>query len=194
MSFTRSVISFTGKSVLIGLCLPGLVLASQAKSHLPTKKHPTKSHLAAKKHTQPLRKKAARPKLANPLTQECADDKGNLLELKFSTPSETNSPRQEENKDTQTLPLGTFTVRAYTHYAPRAKTASGVWPRSGRTVAVDPDIIPFGTRIYIEGVGERIAEDSGTHVKGRQLDLFFPSVSHCVRFGVQKRDVQLVLD
>ncbi len=193
MSFTKSVISFTGKSVLIGLCLPGLVLAAQAKSRLPTKTQP-KSHLAAKKHTPSPQKKVARPKLAKPLNQECAEDKGNLLELKLAIPSATSNLIQEGNTDTQTLPLGTFTVRAYTHYAPRAKTASGVWPQAGRTVAVDPDIIPFGTRVYIEGVGERIAEDSGTRVKGKKLDIFLPSIPHCVRFGVQKRGVQLVLD
>ncbi len=193
MSFTKSVVSFTGKSVLIGLCLPGLVLASQAKEHFTTKTY-SKSHLAAKKHPHAPRKKVARVKSVTPPAQQATDDKGNLLALTLAFPTAADKVSQERSAEVQTLPLGTFTVRAYTHYAPRAKTASGVWPQSGRTVAVDPDIIPFGTRIYIEGVGERIAEDSGTRIKGKKLDIFLPSVSHCMRFGVQKRDVELVLD
>jgi 3D (Asp-Asp-Asp) domain-containing protein len=96
------------------------------------------------------------------------------------------------------LPLGSFTLRAYTrHTRPNKstnKTATGSIPASGRTVAVDPRVIPFGTKIYIEGLGERIAEDSGASIKGRRLDIFLPTVEHCQNFGVQTRDVKIMLE
>lgn len=92
--------------------------------------------------------------------------------------------------------LGTFAITAYTHYRNRRggvnKTATGVYPQAGRTVAVDPRIIPLGTRIHIEGVGERIAEDTGRKIKGRKLDLFLPSTRACRQFGVRRHEVYLV--
>ena len=36
----------------------------------------------------------------------------------------------------------------------------------GRTIAVDPDIIPLGSVVYVEGYGVRIAEDTGAYIKG----------------------------
>jgi 3D (Asp-Asp-Asp) domain-containing protein len=92
--------------------------------------------------------------------------------------------------------LGTFAVRAYTHYhrpgqTPN-RTATGTVPVAGRTVAVDPRVIPLGTKIHIEGVGERIAEDTGGKVKGKALDLFLPSVRACRQFGVQHQEVHVL--
>jgi len=89
-------------------------------------------------------------------------------------------------------------VRAYTQYQHpgkgRRKTATGTVPTAGRTVAVDPHVIPLGSKIHIEGVGERIAEDSGGRIKGKKLDLFLPSVEHCRRFGVRLREVQVIAE
>lgn len=50
-------------------------------------------------------------------------------------------------------------------------TASGTYPSSNRTVAVDPDIIPLGTRILIDGV-EYFAEDTGSAIKGNRIDIY----------------------
>jgi 3D (Asp-Asp-Asp) domain-containing protein len=67
-------------------------------------------------------------------------------------------------------------------------------PAAGRTVAVDPRVIPLGSRIHIEGVGERIAEDTGEKIQGRKLDLFLPTVKECRHFGVQRQKVYLIID
>jgi 3D (Asp-Asp-Asp) domain-containing protein len=90
-------------------------------------------------------------------------------------------------------PLGEFTMRAYTRYARSSgRTASGTVPTNGRTIAVDPRIIPLGTVIEIEGIGKRVAEDTGSLVKGKKLDLFLPSVQACTQFGVRSRKVYIV--
>lgn len=50
-------------------------------------------------------------------------------------------------------------------------TATGTNVAAGRTIAVDPSIIPYGTEVYIEGYGWRIAEDCGGAVNGNQIDI-----------------------
>jgi len=84
-------------------------------------------------------------------------------------------------------------MRAYTRYAASSgRTASGTRPHHERTVAVDPRVIPLGTVIEIEGLGRRVAEDTGSRVKGKKLDVFLPSVQACMQFGVRSRKVYIV--
>ena len=71
-------------------------------------------------------------------------------------------------------------------------TASGVPPRVG-LIAVDPRIIPLGTKVYVEGYGYAVAADTGGDIKGDKVDLFFPSLRQCLDWG--RRPVQMyVLD
>lgn len=63
-------------------------------------------------------------------------------------------------------------------------TASGMSTFVGM-VAVDPNVIPLGTKLYIEGYGIAIAGDTGGAIKGNIVDLYFNSESECYRFGRQ---------
>jgi len=115
-------------------------------------------------------------------------------ESALAAPARPFPPKNVRN--TSAVHLGTFTVRAYTHFHPPGKapnkTALGTVPATGRTVAVDPHVIPLGSKIHIEGVGERIAEDTGGKIKGKRLDLFLPSAADCRQFGVQSQEVLLL--
>ena len=62
------------------------------------------------------------------------------------------------------------------------KTASGMTTFVGM-VAVDPKVIPLGTKIYVEGYGIAIAGDTGGAIKGNIIDLFFNSEKECYQFG-----------
>ena len=62
------------------------------------------------------------------------------------------------------------------------RTASGMTTFVGM-VAVDPDVIPLGTKLYIEGYGIAIAGDTGGAIQGNIIDLFFNSSSECYEFG-----------
>ena len=62
-------------------------------------------------------------------------------------------------------------------------TASGTKPLPGYTVAVDPDYIPLGSRIFIEGLGWRYAEDTGGSVTGYEIDVFVESHEKALQLG-----------
>lgn len=65
-------------------------------------------------------------------------------------------------------------------------TASGARAVQGVTVAVDPRIIPYGTKLFIPGVGYRIAQDTGGAIIGDHIDVFFNSVQTALDFGVKQ--------
>ncbi|MGH8921612.1 MAG: 3D domain-containing protein, partial [Actinomycetes bacterium] len=82
-------------------------------------------------------------------------------------------------------PLGTFTITCYDNHG---TTASGA-QAGPNTVAVDPSVIPLGTAINIDGVGRRVAQDTGGAIKGHRLDIWEPSAAQCNAWGVQSRSV-----
>lgn len=56
-------------------------------------------------------------------------------------------------------------------------------PGGYSTVAVDRRVIPFGTKLYIEGYGFAIAEDTGGAIKGNKIDVFFNTNAECMNWG-----------
>jgi 3D (Asp-Asp-Asp) domain-containing protein len=65
-------------------------------------------------------------------------------------------------------------------------TASGTKVKEGRTIAVDPDVIPLGWWVYIEGIGFRRAEDRGSAVKGKKIDIYYDSEKTANKFGTKR--------
>ena len=76
-----------------------------------------------------------------------------------------------------------FTAQATAYTATGNRTATGTWPAQGRTIAVDPNVIPLGTRVYVVGYGYAIAEDTGGAVKGNIIDLYMDSYVDCINWG-----------
>lgn len=71
-------------------------------------------------------------------------------------------------------------------------TASGVKCRPG-IVAVDPSVIPLGSRLYVEGYGEALAADTGSAINGNRIDLYYENYSDALAYG--KRNIMVyVLD
>lgn len=73
-------------------------------------------------------------------------------------------------------------------------TASGTQVTAGRTVAVDPKIIPYGTKLYIEGYGWRIAEDCGGSVKNAQIDVAVDTHADALAMGVNSGGVWILVE
>lgn len=92
--------------------------------------------------------------------------------------------------------LKNVTLTAYSaHYASTGKkegdpgygiTASGTKVKEGQTIAVDPDVIPLGWWVYIQGIGFRRAEDTGSAVKGKKIDIYFENEKYAQKFGTKK--------
>lgn len=59
-------------------------------------------------------------------------------------------------------------------------------------IAVDPSVIPLGTKLYVEGYGEAIASDTGGAIKGNIIDLHFSDVSQCIDWGRRQVEVTII--
>lgn len=188
--FTKSVVICALGSALIGATLPeGPLWAAPDTCEALIKKQVTdtaQNQSAEETARPPARRRSVGARPLHRHTKRVAE----------AAPS--RSVVVLDNSGNPQAQLGTFAITAYTHYRNRRggvnRTATGVYPQVGRTVAVDPRIIPLGTRLHIEGVGERIAEDTGRKIKGRKLDLFLPSTQECRRFGIRKQEVYLVAE
>ncbi len=77
---------------------------------------------------------------------------------------------------------GTRMTVSSTGYSLPGTTATGI-PVGWGVVAVDPSVIPLGTRMYIPGYGEGVAADTGSAVRGREIDLWFPTRAQALAWG-----------
>lgn len=69
-------------------------------------------------------------------------------------------------------------------------TATMTTPTPGRTIAVDPTVIPYGSEVVING-HTYIAEDCGGAVKGNRIDVLFATHQEALEFGIQYADVEV---
>ncbi|MDY3712454.1 MAG: 3D domain-containing protein [Agathobaculum sp.] len=73
-----------------------------------------------------------------------------------------------------------------------ATTASGTTMTEGRTIAVDPSVIPLGSRVYVDGYGVFIAEDTGGAIIGNKIDIGVSSHTRAYELGIKYADVYLL--
>lgn len=101
--------------------------------------------------------------------------------------AEPNPPAQSVAEAKELL----VTATAYTAYCKGCSgtTAYGIDLRSNpdrKVIAVDPKVIPLGTKVWVEGYGEAIAGDTGGAIKGHKIDVFIPSYDDAMEWGVKK--------
>ena len=68
------------------------------------------------------------------------------------------------------------------------RTATGTLVRHG-VIAVDPSVIPLGTRVFIPGYGEAVAEDIGHAISGNRIDIAFDTHAEALMFGRQELEI-----
>lgn len=72
-----------------------------------------------------------------------------------------------------------------------SQTATGTVPVAGRTVAVDPSVIPYGSEVIIDS-HTYIAEDCGGAIKGNRIDILFDTHQEALAFGIQYAEVSYI--
>jgi len=129
-------------------------------------------------------------KLKEEIVEEASENKVVAVGTK---PNDTNSNSTEE-KDGKAL-----TMQA-TAYAPNCGgcsgyTATGINIKQDPTpkvISVDPNVIPLGSRVWVEGYGEAIAGDTGGAIKGNRIDVLVPSVSSANSWGRKTVKVKIL--
>jgi len=66
-----------------------------------------------------------------------------------------------------------------------------MWPSRG-TIAVDPKVIPLGTRLYVDGYGEGVAVDTGGLIKGARIDVFMETRDEAILWGKRPVEVKIL--
>ena len=87
-------------------------------------------------------------------------------------------------------PGGSSLTVVATGYSLRGRTATGA-PTGWGVVAVDPSVIPLGTRMTIPGYGSGVAADTGSAIQGATIDLWFPTLAQARAWG--RRTVTIAL-
>lgn len=136
------------------------------------------------------------PEYPVPVVDTISPDAGvgrfSIIETK---PAETEAP-ETEPAESEAQSLGTFKLTAYCpcpaccgEWADGI-TYTGTAATQGRTIAVDPDVIPLGSSVEIDGQ-TYVAEDIGGAIQGNRIDVYFRSHDEALQFGVQYADVLL---
>lgn len=75
------------------------------------------------------------------------------------------------------------------------KTATGIDLKQNpnlKVIAVDPAVIPLGTKVWVEGYGTAVAGDTGGAIQGHQIDIHMPSKEAALNFGNKKVQVKIL--
>ena len=192
-------------SFLLSLCLTGFIFillphheASAAQIGIGTEKTIVQNPLemkrqaAQEKREQAEAKKQARLKaLANQKAKAAQEAKKEAQQVKKQSRTQANADRSTKRKET-------FETTAYTTnpenngsrlYNGRALTASGydvtntITYEGRRIVAVDPSVVPLGTKVHVEGFGDAIALDTGGAIRGKIMDLLVGSKQEALEWG-----------
>ncbi len=119
---------------------------------------------------------------------------GNYLQPKSDpTPAPQASPERSATPSSRGGERGYHSfVALVTGYSVQGRTASGS-PTQWGVVAVDPSVVPLGSKIQIDGFSDVfVAADTGGAVKGNWIDIYFPNPSDAFNFGMQARRVTIL--
>ncbi len=123
-----------------------------------------------------------------------------LIVGKGTTSQPASKPKQTVNDQQQTTNVKKELVvqsTAYTAYCAGCSgiTSTGINLKANpnqKVIAVDPKVIPLGSRVYVEGYGHAIAGDIGGAIKGNRIDVFIPNKGRALQWGRKQVKIQIL--
>ena len=101
----------------------------------------------------------------------------------------------EKHRDSRYMYLGEFMISHFCRCVEcRQDWSDGITKmetpvKEGYTVAVDPDLIPLGSKLYIEDYGYRVAEDIGGDIKQNRIDVYIEDHDRALELGIVYKHV-----
>jgi len=113
------------------------------------------------------------------------------------SPTTVKSPPDKKSPPNTTAKEMTMTATAYTAYCTGCSgtTYTGIDLRSNpnqKVIAVDPNVIPLGSRVWVEGYGEAIAGDIGSAIKGNIIDVFIEHQQDALNWGRKTVNIKIL--
>lgn len=201
----RSVITAEADSTTSGNATSASVVAdqlTQAQAYedlVRSAEEDYKAYLKAKEREEAERKRVEQERKAREEAERKAKE-----EARIKAEEEARKKAEEEKRKASKERTAVFRITGYCSckkccgkYSPevtgkKSKTATGTTPKQGRTIAVDPDVIPYGSKVYING-NEYIAEDTGGAINGKSIDVYFNSHKKALKWGVKYLEVTYII-
>lgn len=139
-----------------------------------------------------LTESQAKEQEQNQAKQQANDTAKEVKSASTVSDATTNEPSNAQAESSSNNNNGTSMSIEATAYAGDTITSTGTTPKWG-TIAVDPTVIPYGTKVYIPKFDMVFtAEDCGSAIKGKRIDIFMNSEAECVKFGRQNMEIKIL--
>ncbi|WP_209124246.1 LysM peptidoglycan-binding domain-containing protein [Alkalihalobacillus sp. BA299] len=118
-----------------------------------------------------------------------------VIQEQKATKSEPLEAQEDGTEEDVAMEL-TMTATAYTASCAGCSgiTSTGINLKDNpdqKVISVDPDVIPLGSKVYVEGYGNAIAGDTGGAIQGNKIDIFIPNKQDAINWGVQEVKVKV---
>jgi 3D (Asp-Asp-Asp) domain-containing protein len=119
---------------------------------------------------------------------------------KTTAAAKASAPAQKTAAAQTSAPAGKEIMVEATAYTADCKGCIGITKTgvdlkanpNAKVIAVDPSVIPLGTKVYVQGYGYATAEDIGGAIKGNKIDVFIPEQSDALKWGRKQVKVTIV--
>ena len=173
----------------------------QQVESVPAKEEVTQNEPAVNKEVQPQQQEETKQE-GNEQQQKAPvqEPKQEVQEQPAAAPTKSaeaqpqpkQEPKQEQASNTMTVTSTAYTVKSA---GGSGVTATGIDLNknpNAKVIAVDPSVIPLGTKVYVDGYGEAIAGDTGSAIKGKKIDVYFPSDQQARNWGVRTVNIKIL--
>ncbi|QQK75528.1 peptidoglycan-binding protein [Salicibibacter cibarius] len=133
-------------------------------------------------------------------TTEAENEETSTEQTEQTEETEEPTSADADNESSSESPEGTTYQMEATAYTAECNGCSGITAtgkdlrndRNANVVAVDPNVIPLGSTVHVEGYGEAIAADTGGAINGEKIDLHVPTKEEATSFGRQNVEVTVL--